>query len=193
VDEHEVTALRQSLAGRCGRAARKALLLAGALVGTGGADGADGGAGNGVAAGGPLRVASYNVQFVTPDLPLLGHVLRDWPGHKPNVAARAEAIAERLACFDVVALQETINGQRRREILDRLETAGRACGKSSRLASGRTFAFAEGPDTEPGSWLPLVGNELTLASRWPIVRTGAHIYQHAAEEDGLFGPESPGS
>ena len=90
----------------------------------GGADGADVGAGNAVAAGGPLRVASYNVQFVTPDLPLLGHVLREWPGHKPNVAERAEAIAERLACFDIVALQETINDQRRREILDRLETRG---------------------------------------------------------------------
>ena len=130
-------------------------------------------------------MASYNVQFVTPDLPLLGHVLREWPGHKPNVAERAEAIAERLACFDIVALQETINDQRRREILDRLETAGRACGKPSRLPSGRMFAFAEGPDIEAGSWLPLVGNELTLASRLPIVRTGAHIYRHAAEEDVL--------
>ena len=50
----------------------------------------------------PLRVASYNVQFVTPDLPLVRHLLREWPGHKPNVTARAEAIATRLACFDVV-------------------------------------------------------------------------------------------
>jgi hypothetical protein len=114
-------------------------------------------------------------------------------GHKPNVAERAKAIGERLACFDHVALQETINGQRRREILDWLETAGRECGNSSRLASGRMFAFVDGPDIERGSWLPLVGNELTLASRWPIVRTDAHIYQHAAEEDGLPGPESPGS
>jgi endonuclease/exonuclease/phosphatase family metal-dependent hydrolase len=185
VDEHEVIALRRSLAGRCGRAARKALVLAGALVVTGGAAGVAAGALNGVAAGAPLRVASYNVQFVTPDLPLLGHVLREWPGHKPNVATRAKAIAERLACFDLVALQETINRQRRREILDRLEAAGRECGKSSRLASGGMFAFADGPDIERGFWLPLVGNELTLASRWPIVRTGAHIYRHAAEEDAL--------
>jgi endonuclease/exonuclease/phosphatase family metal-dependent hydrolase len=177
-----LTALRRSPAGRLARAASKALLLGGALVGTAGADG---GAGNAVAAGGPLRVASYNVQFVTPDLPLLGHVLREWPGHKPNVAERAKAIAERLACFDIVALQETINDQRRREILDRLETAGRACGKPSRLPSGRMFAFAEGPDIEEGSWLPLVGNELSLASRLPIVRTAAHIYGHAAEEDVL--------
>jgi endonuclease/exonuclease/phosphatase family metal-dependent hydrolase len=175
-------ALRRSPAGRRARAARQALLLSGALVGTGGADG---GADDAVAAGAALRVASYNVQFVTPDLPLLGRVLREWPGHKPNVTERAEAIAERLACFDVVALQETINDQRRREILDRLETAGRACGQPLRLRSGRMFEFVQGPDIERGSWLPLVGNELTLASRLPIVRTAAHIYAHAAEEDAL--------
>jgi endonuclease/exonuclease/phosphatase family metal-dependent hydrolase len=180
-----LTAWRRSLAGRRARAARSALLLTGALAGTGGAEGADAGAGNAVAAGGTLRVASYNVQFVTPDLPLLGHVLREWPGHKPNVPERAEAIAERLACFDIVALQETINDQRRREILDRLETAGRDCGKSSGLPSGRMFAFAQGPDIETRSWLPLVGNELVLASRLPIVRTGTHIYGHAAEQDAL--------
>ncbi|HLT02608.1 MAG TPA: hypothetical protein VK001_10525, partial [Geminicoccaceae bacterium] len=68
-----------------------------------------------------LSVATYNVQFVTPDLPLLRHVVREWPGHKPNVTARAEAIATRLACFDIVALQETINEQRRREMFERLE------------------------------------------------------------------------
>jgi endonuclease/exonuclease/phosphatase family metal-dependent hydrolase len=180
-----LTALRRSLACRRGRAARQALLLSGALVSTGSADGANAGAGGAVPAGGSLRVASYNVQFVTPDLPLLGRVLREWPGHKPNVAERAEAIAERLACFDVVALQETINDQRRREILDRLETAGRACGQPSRLRSGRMFEFVQGPAIERGSWLPLVGNELTLASRLPIGRTAAHIYAHAAEEDAL--------
>jgi endonuclease/exonuclease/phosphatase family metal-dependent hydrolase len=180
-----LTALRRSLAGSRARGATKALLLAGALAATGGVDGADAAASNAAAPGTTLRVASYNVQFVTPDLPLLGHVLREWPGHKPNVAERAEAIAERLACFDIVALQETFNDQRRREILERLETAGRACGRPSRLPSGRMFAFAEGPDIEGGAWLPLVGNELTLASRLPIVRTGAHVYGHAAEEDVL--------
>jgi hypothetical protein len=140
-------ALRRSPAGRRARAARQALLLSGALVGTGGADG---GADDAVAAGAALRVASYNVQFVTPDLPLLGRVLREWPGHKPNVTERAEAIAERLACFDVVALQETINDQRRREILDRLETAGRACGQPSRLRSGRMFEFSRGRTSSEG-------------------------------------------
>jgi endonuclease/exonuclease/phosphatase family metal-dependent hydrolase len=141
------------------------------------------GGGDAVPPGETLRVASYNVQFVTPDLPLLRHVLREWPGHKPNVTERAEAIAARLACFDIVALQETINDQRRRELFDRLETAGRACGKPSRLRSGRSFAFAHGPGIVHGSWLPLVGDELALASRLPIVATGSHVYEHAAEED----------
>jgi endonuclease/exonuclease/phosphatase family metal-dependent hydrolase len=134
----------------------------------------------------PLRVASYNVQFVTPDLPLVRHLLREWPGHKPNVTARAQAIAERLACFDIVALQETINDQRRREMFERLESAGGACGKPSRLPSGRMFAFVDGPDVENAStWLPLVGNELALASRLPVVAVDGHVYGHAAEEDRL--------
>ena len=166
----------QRIAGR----ALPALVLAGGLVATGGserahADGAT-----------TLRIASYNVQFVTPDLPLVRHLLREWPGHKPNVTARAEAIAARLACFDIVALQETINDHRRREMLERLEAAGRACGKPSRLPSGRMFTFVDGPDIEDElTWLPLVGNELALASRLRVVAVGGHVYQNAAEEDML--------
>jgi endonuclease/exonuclease/phosphatase family metal-dependent hydrolase len=147
-----------------------------------------GGCGRAEPAGGPpapLRIATYNVQFATPELPLIGRLLREWPGHKPNVAARAHAIADRLACFDVIALQETINGRRRREIFERIEAAGRACAKPSRLASGRMFAFVDGPDVEDGSWLPLVGDELALASRLPIVTTSSHVYEDAAEEDAL--------
>jgi endonuclease/exonuclease/phosphatase family metal-dependent hydrolase len=183
-----VALLGPSLAGRPRRAARQALpvlLLASALAGTGTSDGAHAEGGAALAAGGPLRVATYNVQFVTPDLPLISHLLREWPGHKPNVTARAEAIAERLACFDLIALQETFNHNRRRELLERLETRGRACGKPSRLPSGGMFALVEGPAIDDGAWLPLVGNELTLASRLPIVATGSHIYGHAAEEDVL--------
>ena len=159
-----------------------ALALAGGLV----AAGAAGQAHAGDKGATTLRVASYNVQFVTPDLPLVRHVLREWPGHKPNVTARADAIAKRLACFDVIALQETINDRRRREMFERLESAGRACGKPSRLPSGRMFAYADGPDVADGSkWLPLVGDELALASRLPVVATDSHVYGHAAEEDRL--------
>lgn len=133
-----------------------------------------------------LSVASYNVQFVTPDLPLLRHVLREWPGHKPNVRERAEAIAARLACFDIVALQETINEQRRNEMFERLEAAGRWCGKPSRLPTGRMFAVVEGPDaTDQDGWLPLVGDELALASRLPVLATDSHVYRNAAQQDAL--------
>ena len=167
---------------RAARDALPALVLAGGVVATGAAGYAQ--ADDHAAT--TLRVASYNVQFVTPDLPLVRHVLRQWPGHKPNVTARAEAIASRLACFDIVGLQETINDQRRREMFERLESAGRACGKPSRLPSGRMFTFVDGPDAANESgWLPLVGNELALASRLPVVATGGHVYAHAAEEDRL--------
>jgi endonuclease/exonuclease/phosphatase family metal-dependent hydrolase len=157
------------------------VILATVLMTRGGCGRAD--PGGGLPA--PLRIATYNVQFATPELPLIGRLLREWPGHKPNVTERALAIADRLACFDVIALQETINDQRRREIFERLEAAGRACARPSRLPSGRMFAFVDGPDVEDGSWLPLVGDELALASRLPVVATSSHVYENAAEEDAL--------
>jgi endonuclease/exonuclease/phosphatase family metal-dependent hydrolase len=156
---------------------RPALLLAACLLGLG--------VWSPGAQGGTLEVATYNVQFVIPDLPLVSQLLREWPGHKPNVPARAEAIAARLACFDVVAFQETINDRRREELFAELETRGRGCGKRSRLPSGRMFAFAEGPEIDGGSWLPLVDNELALASRLPIVGSDGHVYEQAADEDAL--------
>jgi endonuclease/exonuclease/phosphatase family metal-dependent hydrolase len=178
-------ALAKKLVAILDRRVSPTLVLAAGLAALGGVGRADGGVGFQAAPGSTLRVATYNVQFVTPDLPVIRHVLREWPGHKPNVTARAEAIAARLACFDVVALQETINHHRRREIFERLEAQGRACGKPSRLPSGRMFAVVDGPDVDDGSWLPLVGNELALASRLPIVAAGGHVYEHAAEEDAL--------
>jgi hypothetical protein len=60
-----------------------------------------------------LEIATYNVQFVMPDLPIPGNLVRDLPGQKPNVELRARAIGAALACFDVIALQETINDRRR--------------------------------------------------------------------------------
>lgn len=133
-----------------------------------------------------LEIASYNVQFVMPDLPILGHLIRDLPGQKPNVEARARAIGTALACFDVIALQETINDHRRAELLDQLESDGRACGKTSRLASGRMFATTTGPDVPAGSgWLPLLGDELALASRLPVESVDMRAYHGAAGTDAL--------
>jgi endonuclease/exonuclease/phosphatase family metal-dependent hydrolase len=133
-----------------------------------------------------LAVASYNVQFVTPDLPVLRDLLREFPGHKPNVAARARAIGRALACFDVIGLQETINDRRRAELLAELEARGRACGKPSRLRSGRLFAAISGPKiADEADWLPLVDDELALASRLPVVAVNALTFAAAAGADAL--------
>lgn len=133
----------------------------------------------------PLRldVASYNVQFATPDA--VAPLLREWPGHKPNVELRARAIARRLACRDVIAFQETINHERRLEMFDQLEASGRGCGKPSRLPSGRLFVFADGPDLPDAGVLPLVGDELALASRLPILQVSQHRFEATAGEDVL--------
>ena len=133
-----------------------------------------------------LAVASYNVQFVTPELPVLGQLLREFPGHKPNVAARARAIGAALACFDVIALQETINDRRRAELLAELEARGRGCGQPSRLPSGRVFELFSGPQiADDSGWLPLVDDELALASRLPVVARGMLTFADAAGEDRL--------
>jgi endonuclease/exonuclease/phosphatase family metal-dependent hydrolase len=133
-----------------------------------------------------LDVASYNVQFVMPEVPILGHLVRDLPGQKPNVELRARAIGTALACFDVIALQETINDRRRAELLDQLEADGRACGKPSRLPSGRMFQTIAGPGLSDGSaWLPLLDDELTLASRLPVESIDTLAFHEAAGADAL--------
>jgi endonuclease/exonuclease/phosphatase family metal-dependent hydrolase len=133
-----------------------------------------------------LQVASYNVQFVTPELPLLQGLLREFPDHKPNVTARAEAIGAALACFDVVALQETVNDRRRAELLGQLEAQGRHCGKDSRLPTRRMFETSAGPPIPADAGLlPLVDDELTLASRLPVVTRHTLVFTDAAAEDML--------
>jgi endonuclease/exonuclease/phosphatase family metal-dependent hydrolase len=133
-----------------------------------------------------LEIATYNVQFVMPELPILGHLIRDLPGQKPNVELRARAIGTALACFDVIALQETINDRRRAELLDQLEADGHACGKPSRLPSGRMFETIAGPNLPDGSsLLPLLDDELTLASRLPVESVDMLAFHEAAGADEL--------
>jgi endonuclease/exonuclease/phosphatase family metal-dependent hydrolase len=133
-----------------------------------------------------LAIASYNVQFAMPDVPLLDRLLREPPGHKPNLAARARAIGAALACFDLIALQETINDRRRAELAAELEVRGRACDKPSRLPSGRMFELFSGPLIGEGSgWLPLLDDELALASRLPVLARGMLTFTDGAMEDRL--------
>jgi endonuclease/exonuclease/phosphatase family metal-dependent hydrolase len=144
-----------------------------------------------------LGIASYNVQFATPDIPLLPRLAREFPGHKPNVAARARAIGKRLACLDIVAFQEIIHDRRRAQLLGELERSGRSCGKPSRLPSGRIFQTLAGPRVPDGphrlsrlanggpGFGPLVGQELAVASRWPIIEHNQHVFVAAAGRDAL--------
>jgi endonuclease/exonuclease/phosphatase family metal-dependent hydrolase len=139
-----------------------------------------------------LRVAQYNVQFVTPWR--FGRVSAK---HWPNTEARARAIGKTLACFDIVALNETINDARRSEIFAAMEHAGAACGRPSRLASGRHFEVLAGPGPDAPSlariadWLTgdaalaWLGDEVAIASRLPIVASAAMAYSTARGSDAL--------
>jgi endonuclease/exonuclease/phosphatase family metal-dependent hydrolase len=166
--------------GRAARSAGAALALA--LLAAGHAQAADQ----------TLRVAQYNVQFVTPWR--FGKVSAK---HWPNTEARARAIGETLACFDVVALNETINQARRGEIFAAMERAGAACGRPSRLPSGRQFEALAGPAPDAPSlarladWLTAdaalawLGDEVAIASRLPIVASAQMAYSTARGSDAL--------
>jgi endonuclease/exonuclease/phosphatase family metal-dependent hydrolase len=139
-----------------------------------------------------LRVAQYNVQFVTPWS--FGRVSSK---HWPNTEARARAIGETLACFDIVALNETINAARRAEIFAAMEKAGAACGRPSRLASGLHFDILAGPEasaprlTHVAEWLTgdaalaWLGDEVAIATRLPVVASAEIAYSNARGSDAL--------
>jgi endonuclease/exonuclease/phosphatase family metal-dependent hydrolase len=167
-------------------------LLALALFGAAGGARADEAPAPGLASAESLRVAQYNVQFVTPWS--FGRVSSK---HWPNTAARARAIGETLACFDIVALNETINDARRGEIFAAMEQAGAACGRPSRLASGRHFEVLAGPGPEAPSFARLadwlrddaalawLGDEVAIASRLPIVASAQMAYSTGRGSDAL--------
>jgi endonuclease/exonuclease/phosphatase family metal-dependent hydrolase len=137
-----------------------------------------------------LKVAQYNVQFVTPWR--FGRVSAK---HWPNTTARARAIGTELACFDIVALNETITAARRAEIFAAMEQAAAACGRPSQLASGRYFEVLSGPEPVPPSlarladWLrgdaalAWLGDEVAIASRLPVVASAEMAYSTARGTD----------
>jgi endonuclease/exonuclease/phosphatase family metal-dependent hydrolase len=139
-----------------------------------------------------LHVATYNVQLVTPWR--FGEIS---PKHWPNTAERARAIGAELACFDIVGLSETINDQRRAEILAAMEDAGSACGRPSRLADGRSFEVLAGPAGATPSLakikdflvgdaaLAWLGNEVMIVSRLPILASASMTYSSARGSDAL--------
>lgn len=144
-----------------------------------------------------LRVVQYNVQFVTPwNFGKLAF------GHRPNTEERARTIGRALACFDIVALNETINDSRRFQILEEMEAAAVNCGQPPRLANGRYFHVIAGPKLpQDQAGLPNVGeiadyaisdaplalvdDELALATRLPVIATDSHSFSRARGTDAL--------
>lgn len=148
-----------------------------------------------------LQTLQYNVQFLTP--------WNNWtlPKHWPNTDDRATAVGHAIACYDIVALNETLNSDRRDKIFQVMNDSAPACGKPPMIPGGAYFTMAAGPDVpefksktvqdvlnsivalrnRPAAQQgePFIGNEVAIISRLPIVETNSHIYSARAHEDSL--------
>lgn len=150
-----------------------------------------------------LKVAQYNVQFLTPEFFPFDKVKSD---HWPNTNARARKIARQLACYDIVALNETVHDDRRRELIRTMNQHARtACpDRRRRFAGGNSFEATSGPDIAGGISLPgpgdiidaisgvvgggttstpVVDDELTILSRYPITASDYHIFTRSTGAD----------
>jgi endonuclease/exonuclease/phosphatase family metal-dependent hydrolase len=154
--------------------------------------------------GTPIRVLQYNVQFLFPEM-ALRFVSLDEFGHWPSTAERAHAIGEAIArgCYDIIALNESVNDERREDIIAAIEEGSRACGERSDSATpgrlytvqgpklGGLFVFSVVDDLielirhgeDAGVDDALVDDELTLISRFPIVETNALVFSESAAID----------
>lgn len=152
-----------------------------------------------------LDVIQYNVQFVSPWN--FGRVSWD---HKPNTEERARAIGRALACYDIVALNETINDDRRRQILEAMKAQAGACDRPARpgwdlggdLGWDPAFSILTGPKLpEEEAGLPgfgaladfvtadvpmaLTDDEVALVTRLPILDSAALRFDAARGTDAL--------
>lgn len=164
-----------------------------------------------------IDVLQYNVQFLTPWNPgieYLEQVLPDTIGelvdnpHWPNTKERAVSIGMELACFDIISLNESVNSNRRREIMRAMEESAPDCGKPSQFSDGRYFDLTHGPevllhitDLEFILWdglhawandedieleEPVLGNELSIISRFPIIEVNSHIFESSSGFDSII-------
>ncbi len=144
-----------------------------------------------------LDVIQYNVQFVAP-----WDFSRASLNHHPNTEERARAIGRALACYDIVALNETINDRRRQQILAAMEAAATACGKPSRFTGGHSFQLLAGPSLPPAAlgWpsldalaafaradvpMAVTDEEVAIVTRLPVVASGSLVYGSARGTDAL--------
>lgn len=133
---------------------------------------------------GTLRVIQYNVQFLCPLDGNIGPICGVIAGkHWPNTQERARAIGEKLACFDIIGLEETINSDRRREMQTEMERLAPHCGRPSRLSGGRYFDGEAGPTDDSDPVRRTVDNEVTLFSRLPILERHEHLYRNKCGDD----------
>lgn len=134
---------------------------------------------------GTLRVIQYNVQFLCPLDGNIGPICGTIAGgHWPNTDERAQAIGEKLACFDIVALQETINPNRRRTLVDTMQRAAAGCGKPSLLTGGRYFDSEAGPTVvDEGPVRRTVDDEVSILSRLPILERHELVYRNKCGDD----------
>lgn len=145
-----------------------------------------------------LWIAQYNPQFLTP---WTEGEIREIPTHWPNTSERAVAVGEALACYDIVALNETVNDIRRAQIIGTMQAKAPFCGRPKFLPGDAFFTAVDGPDiaathvfTDVRSAVDvftnnvgerLVDNEVTIVSRFPVVETNSHIYACSYGVDAL--------
>ncbi len=151
-----------------------------------------------------LRILQYNVQFLLPEITLNFVSLEDI-GHWPSTAERARGIGEAIGkdCYDIIALNESVNKNRRQEIVKSIEEASSGCiSEDNEAFSGQLYTI-HGPKVEVSFKFdvmedviallrhgekavvnnPLVGDELTIISRFPIIDSHSLIYSESAGID----------
>lgn len=92
-----------------------------------------------------LDTLQYNVQFLTP-----WNAGKVEPSHWPNTHERAVAIGEALACYDLVALNESVNDARRQAIINTMRDRAPTCGKPNLLLEEPYFTSISGPRVQDG-------------------------------------------
>ncbi len=117
------------------------------------------------AAGRPLNVIAYNVQF----LPGLGRLLNE----RKHPEYRARTIGQKLAGYDIVGLNETFDDGPRKLLLDQL-----------RRAWGKDFNMIISPKPSDGR----VSGGCAIVSRLPFLETHSAIYTKSSslEQYGIW-------
>ncbi|PQO37391.1 hypothetical protein DTL21_05455 [Bremerella cremea] len=105
-----------------------------------------------------LSVVSYNVH-------LLPSVALPFAGERSAAAYRAEKIAEQLAGYDLIALNEAFDATHRQKVIDQLQAE-----------TGNGYHVADGPGR---SGSHLIGGGLLVLSKYPILETHTHTYQNS--------------